>query len=94
MFDGKERKERRNGCLLKFFAPFALRRSGESAMTAIEPQIPTPAELYAELERIAENARTFNRLMTTKAKIGQTPKETIWTLNKTKLYHYTPVVPA
>ncbi len=52
-----------------------------------------PADLYAELERIAENAKTWNRLMTTKAKIAQTPKELIWTLNKAKLYHYIPVVP-
>jgi len=33
-------------------------------------------------------------MMTTKAKIGQTPKELIWTLNKAKLYRYVPVVPA
>jgi len=37
---------------------------------------------------------TFNRLMTTKAAIGQTPKDLIWTLNKAKLYRYVPVVPA
>ena len=36
---------------------------------------------------------TFNRLMTTKAAIGQTPKDLIWTLNKAKLYRYVPVVP-
>ena len=36
----------------------------------------------------------FNRLMTTKAAIGQTPKELIWTLNKAKLYRYVPVLPA
>ena len=29
-----------------------------------------PADLYAELERTAENAKTWNRLMTTKAKIA------------------------
>ena len=37
---------------------------------------------------------TFNQLMTTKAAIGQTPKQLIWTLNKAKLYRYVPVVPA
>jgi len=37
---------------------------------------------------------TFNRLMTTKAAIGQTPKDLIWTLNKARLYRYVPVVPA
>jgi polyhydroxyalkanoate synthase len=57
------------------------------------PGLPKPADLYAELERIAENAKTWNRLMTTKAKIAQTPKELIWTLNKAKLYRYIPVVP-
>ena len=37
--------------------------------------------------------QTFNRLVTTDAKIAQTPKEVIWTLNKAKLYRYVPVVP-
>src|SRR5438067_8776694 len=36
---------------------------------------------------------TLNKVMTTKAAIAQTPKETVWTLNKTKLYRYIPVVP-
>ena len=49
------------------------------------PGMRTPADLYAELGQIAENAKTWNRLMTTKAKIAQTPKELIWTLNKAKL---------
>ena len=31
--------------------------------------------------------------MTTKAPIAQTPKELVWTLNKAKLYRYTPLVP-
>jgi polyhydroxyalkanoate synthase len=62
-------------------------------MTAVSV-LPTPADLYAELERIAANAKTWNRLMTTKAAIAQTPKELIWTLNKAKLYRYIPVVPA
>jgi len=52
------------------------------------PGLLSPASLYAELERIAENAKTWNRLMTSKAPIAQTPKETIWTLNKAKLYRY------
>jgi polyhydroxyalkanoate synthase len=62
-------------------------------MTAM-PELPTPADLYAELKRIAENAKTWKRLMTSKAAIAQTPKELIWTLNKAKLYRYVPVVPA
>jgi len=62
-------------------------------MTAM-PVLPTPTDLYAELERIAATAKTWNRLMTTKAAIAQTPKQLIWTLNKAKLYRYVPVVPA
>jgi polyhydroxyalkanoate synthase len=58
------------------------------------PRLLTPAALYRKLEHIAESAKTWNRLMTTKAAIAQTPKELIWTLNKAKLYHYIPVVPA
>ncbi len=63
-------------------------------MTGSENGAPTYAGVYAELEKIARNARTFNRLVTTNAKIAQTPKEVVWTLNKAKLYHYVPVVPA
>ena len=58
------------------------------------PQLPAAAELYAQLAQIAESAKTWSRLMTTTAKIAQTPKELIWTLNKAKLYRYIPVVPA
>ena len=36
---------------------------------------------------------TFNRLLTTDAKIAQTPKTLVWTLNKAKLYRYVPIVP-
>src|SRR6185295_20395963 len=46
-----------------------------------------------QLHQAAGNLRTFNRLLTSDAKIGQTPKHLIWTLNKAKLYRYTPVVP-
>ena len=63
-------------------------------MTATLKSMPTFPELYAELERIAESAKTWNRLMTTDAKIAQTPKECIWTLNKAKLYRYASTVPA
>jgi len=62
-------------------------------MTLTEKPMRTPSELYAELERITDNTKTLGRLLTTKAKIGQTPKELIWTLNKAKLYRYVPVVP-
>ncbi|MCA9142568.1 MAG: alpha/beta fold hydrolase [Planctomycetaceae bacterium] len=57
------------------------------------PQIPTFLELCAGWHKAAENIEKFNRLLTTDAKIAQTPKELIWTLNKAKLYRYAPVVP-
>ena len=41
----------------------------------------------------ADNLRTFNRLLTTDAKVAQTPKRLIWTLNKARLFQYTPVLP-
>lgn len=60
-------------------------------MKATETANPSFADLYAELVKIAGNTRTFQRLVTTDAKIAQTPKEVIWTLNKAKLYRYVPV---
>jgi len=57
-----------------------------------EKQVPTYADVYAQLLQISENAVTFNKLLTTDAKIAQTPKEVVWTLNKAKLYRYIPVV--
>ena len=45
------------------------------------------------LEAFGGRARTLNKVLTQKAAIAQTPKETVWTLNKAKLYRYTPVVP-
>ena len=53
-----------------------------------------PEELQSELQRIEEQARTLVRVSTSRARIGQTPKQVIWTLNKAKLYRYIPVVPA
>jgi poly[(R)-3-hydroxyalkanoate] polymerase subunit PhaC len=41
----------------------------------------------------AASLQKFNRLLTTDAKIAQTPKQLIWTLNKAKLYRYVPVLP-
>src|SRR5438477_9658233 len=52
------------------------------------------AELSNDWTVLEQKIKTFNRLMTTKASIGQTPKELIWTLNKARLYRYIPVVPA
>jgi polyhydroxyalkanoate synthase len=35
----------------------------------------------------------FNKALTTRSQIAQTPKELVWALNKAKLYRYIPVVP-
>jgi len=35
----------------------------------------------------------FNKAVTTRTAIAQTPKELVWALNKAKLYHYIPIVP-
>lgn len=43
---------------------------------------------------LAKRLQVFTRVVTTKAAIAQTPKELVWTLNKAKLYRYTPMVPA
>ncbi len=42
---------------------------------------------------LVEKLATFNKAVTTKTAIAQTPKELVWTLNKAKLYRYIPVVP-
>ena len=65
-----------------------------SATAASGKQIPSYADVYAELTNVSEKWKTFNRLITTEAKIAQTPKTLVWTLNKAKLYRYVPVVPA
>jgi polyhydroxyalkanoate synthase len=51
-------------------------------------------ELRNEWSAVEEKLKTFTRLVTTKAAIGQTPKELIWSLNKARLYRFVPVVPA
>jgi polyhydroxyalkanoate synthase len=61
---------------------------------ASSPLLKTPAALQSELKQIEENSRTLLRVSTTRAMVGQTPKEVVWTLNKAKLYRYIPVVPA
>ena len=62
--------------------------------TEASPRIPTFMDICSELHRNAEKLQTLNRLLNTDAKIAQTPKEVVWTLNKAKLYRYVPVVPA
>jgi polyhydroxyalkanoate synthase len=49
--------------------------------------------LWSQMERLRDRAQTLLRVTTTRAPIAQTPKQLIWTLNKAKLYRYTPVVP-
>ena len=51
-------------------------------------------DVSGDMLAISERLKIFNRLMTTKATIAQTPKELVWTLNKARLYRYIPVVPA
>ncbi len=58
-----------------------------------ETKILDYADVYAQLTKVAERMATFNRLVTTDAKIAQTPKTLVWTLNKAKLYRYVPAVP-
>lgn len=43
--------------------------------------------------KMVENFGTFNRLLTSDARIAQTPKQLVWTLNKAKLYRYAPRAP-
>src|SRR5919202_5047435 len=62
-------------------------------MSTGQMRMPEFNDVYNELQRIAAGAQTFHRLVTTDARIAQTPKQVVWTLNKSKLYHYVPVVP-
>jgi polyhydroxyalkanoate synthase len=40
-----------------------------------------------------DKLQALTKVLTTRAAIAQTPKELIWSLNKAKLYRYTPVLP-
>jgi polyhydroxyalkanoate synthase len=71
-------------------------------MTTMPSQPPSPADpavltkrLYEQMEQIYKSSLMSSKLATGKmlAKVGQTPKEKIWSLNKTSLYHYYPQVP-
>src|SRR5436305_13252709 len=62
-------------------------------MSATPTCPPSYPDVYAELQKIAKTAQTFHRLVTTDARIAQTPKQVIWTLNKAKLYRFVPVLP-
>lgn len=56
--------------------------------------VPDFLTMCAGWHKLVQNAQTFHRLLHTEADIAQTPKSCIWTLNKAKLFHYTPVKPA
>jgi polyhydroxyalkanoate synthase subunit PhaC len=45
------------------------------------------------LDRLSTMAANLVKVTTTKAAIGQTPRQALWTLNKATLFRYTPVVP-
>jgi polyhydroxyalkanoate synthase len=62
-------------------------------MTTAPVPTPTYADVYDELHKIYDKAKVFNRLLTTDARVAQTPKKLVWALNKAKLYRYVPVVP-
>ena len=44
-------------------------------------------------ERLSLAARNALKVSTTRATIGTTPRQAIWTLNKATLYRYTPKLP-
>ncbi|MBX0327922.1 class III poly(R)-hydroxyalkanoic acid synthase subunit PhaC [Oscillochloris sp. ZM17-4] len=60
----------------------------------LDPEVMTKRFLE-ELDRFTKSSDTFAKLATSRLdiKIGQTPKTLIWSLNKAKLYHFTPVLP-
>ena len=51
-------------------------------------------EMASQFAGVEQRLTSFTKAVTTKIKIDQTPRELIWALNKTKLFRYTPVLPA
>ncbi len=49
--------------------------------------------LNDELRRFEERVRTFWRVTTTRAPVGQSPKHAVWTLGNATLYRYEPLLP-
>jgi polyhydroxyalkanoate synthase len=47
---------------------------------------------FEAVEAMEQKLRRLTEVLTTKARIAQTPKQAIWTLNKATLYRYVPVV--
>ena len=54
----------------------------------------TPVDLMPSLSHLEEQLVALTKSMSEKAPIAQSPKQMIWSLNKAKLFRYTPVVPA
>jgi len=46
-----------------------------------------------QIRQLEERLGRLNKVLSTRAAIAQTPKQLIWTLNKAKLYRYTPILP-
>jgi polyhydroxyalkanoate synthase subunit PhaC len=61
--------------------------------TTSQPSAAKFEAMSQQLQSAEEQYRTLQRILTTPYPVAQTPKETIWTLNKARLYHYIPVVP-
>lgn len=54
-----------------------------------------PEQAWAEaLSGFEARLNKFNKILFSRADIAQTPKETVWALNKARLYRYLPQVPA
>lgn len=66
-----------------------------AASSPASTESPTPdfLDLCTNWHQAAEKLDTWYRLLTTDAKIAQTPKELVWSLNKAKLYRYIPKGP-
>ena len=49
--------------------------------------------METDIGRFMDNWKKLVRVSTTRYPVGQTPKETVWTLNKTRMYRYLPTAP-
>ncbi|MCA9219023.1 MAG: alpha/beta fold hydrolase [Planctomycetales bacterium] len=58
------------------------------------PAFPQLLEACNQMHQHAQRVSTLSRLLHTDAKIAQTPKTCVWSLNKAKLFRYTPVAEA
>ena len=62
--------------------------------SALDPEVLTK-RFFEEFDRLTKSSDTFSKLAANRLdiQIGLTPKTVIWSLNKAKLYHFTPAVP-